>query len=98
MSTPLRREVPMLRPCREPSLEDAMADPLIQALMLADGVDPDELRALMRGAARRIELGSYGPQSISMRAAPRRRSALRRWALRTRSPLSIVFRGPEALW
>ena len=60
----------MLRPCREPSLDDAMADPLIQALMLADGVDPDGLRALMRGAARRIELGSYGPQSISMRAAP----------------------------
>jgi len=51
-------------------LDDAMADPLIQALMLADGVDPDELRALMRGAARRIELGFYGPQSISMRAAP----------------------------
>ena len=60
----------MLRPCREPSLDDAMADPLIQALMLADGVDPDELRALMRETARRIELGSYGAQSISMRAAP----------------------------
>ena len=60
----------MLRPCREPSLDDAIADPLIQALMLADGVDPDELRALMRETARRIELGSYGAQSISMRAAP----------------------------
>jgi hypothetical protein len=51
-------------------LADAMADPLIQALMLADAVDPAELRALMRETARRIELGSYGPQSISMRAAP----------------------------
>jgi len=60
----------MLRPCRQPSLADAMADPLIQALMRADGVDPAELRALMRETARRIELGSYGPQSISMRAAP----------------------------
>jgi len=60
----------MLRPCGELSLADALADPLIHALMLADAVDPAELRALMRGAARRIELGSYGPQSISMRAAP----------------------------
>ena len=60
----------MLRPCGELSLADALADPLIQALMLADAVDPAELRALMRGATRRIELGSYGPQSISVRAAP----------------------------
>jgi len=60
----------MLRPCGEPSLADALADPLIQALMLADAVDPAELRALMRETARRIELGSYGAQSISMRTAP----------------------------
>jgi hypothetical protein len=60
----------MLRRCREPSLADAMADPLIQTLMLADAVDPAELRALMRETARKIELGPYGPQSISVRAAP----------------------------
>jgi len=60
----------MLRPCGELSLADALADPLIHALMLADAVDPAELRALMRETARRIELGSYGAQSISMRAAP----------------------------
>ena len=60
----------MLRPCGELSLADALADPLIQALMLADAVDPAELKALMRETARRIELGSYGAQSISMRAAP----------------------------
>jgi hypothetical protein len=58
----------MLRPCGELSLAAAMVDPLIQALMLADAVDPAELRALMRETARRIEAGSYGPQSISMRA------------------------------
>src|SRR6266699_358567 len=98
MSTPLRREVPMLRPCREPSLDDAMADPLIQALMLADGVDPDELRALMRGAARKDRARLLRTAIDQHARCPRRRSALRRWALRTRSPLSIVFRGPEALW
>jgi hypothetical protein len=57
-------------PCGEPSLAEAMADPLIQSLMLADAVDPAELRALMRETARRIELGRYGPRSISMRTAP----------------------------
>ena len=60
----------MLRPCREPSLNDAMADPLIQALMLADAVDPAELRALMRETARRIDLGFYAQHSTTMRAAP----------------------------
>ena len=60
----------MLRPCGELSLADALADPLIHALMLADAVDPAELRALMRETARRIEVGSYEPQSISIRAAP----------------------------
>jgi hypothetical protein len=60
----------MSRPCREPSLADAMADPLIQALMLADAVHPSELRALMRETVRRIELGFYAPQSTSTRAAP----------------------------
>jgi hypothetical protein len=30
--------------CRfEPTLEDALADPLVQALMAADGVDPESL-------------------------------------------------------
>ena len=60
----------MSHPCREPKLTDAMADPLIQALMLADDVHPAELRALMRETARRIELGLYAPQSTSTRAAP----------------------------
>jgi len=57
-------------PRREPSLADAMADPLVQALMLADGVHPAKLRALMRETARRIELALYLPQSTSMRTAP----------------------------
>ena len=60
----------MSRPSREPSLADAMADPLIQALMLADAVHPAELRALIRETVRRIELGLYAPQATSPRAAP----------------------------
>lgn len=55
--------------CRETRLADALADPLIQALMAADSVHPAELRALMRETARRIELGVYAPQSASTRAA-----------------------------
>jgi len=38
--------------------------------MLADAVDPANLRALMRETARKMELGSYVPQSTSMRAEP----------------------------
>ena len=60
----------MSRPCREPSFADVIEDPLIQAVMLADHVDPAELRALMREAACRIGLGLCAPQSTSTRAAP----------------------------
>lgn len=35
----------MSRCSREWSLQDALSDPLIQAVMEADGVDPDELAA-----------------------------------------------------
>src|SRR5205823_2428698 len=95
MSTPLRREVPMFRPCREPSLDDAMADPLIQALMLADGVDPDELRALMRGAA----AGSSSALTDRNRSAcelpppPIGTEAL--GAIGTRAPLAAQHRFPR---
>lgn len=33
----------------EPTLADALSDPLTQALMEADGVDPEELEADLRG-------------------------------------------------
>ena len=60
----------MSHPCTEPSLAEAMTDPLIQALMLADAVHPGELRALMRETARRIELGFYAPESTSTPPSP----------------------------
>lgn len=35
----------------EPSIDEMLADPLIRTLMTADGVDPNELRALLRSTA-----------------------------------------------
>ena len=58
MSTPLREgEIVMFYQCGEPSLRDALKDPVVQAVMAADGVDPSALSALMRETARKIELG-----------------------------------------
>jgi hypothetical protein len=42
----------------EPSLADVLSDPVIQAVMAADDVDPAALSALLRKAARKIELDS----------------------------------------
>jgi hypothetical protein len=51
-----------------------MSDPLITALMAADGVDPDELVANLRSLAERFERRS--PARVSNeRAAARRRKA-----------------------
>jgi hypothetical protein len=40
----------------EPTLEDVLADPLVQAVMAADGVDPDELADSLGELAERIRL------------------------------------------
>jgi hypothetical protein len=40
-----------------PTLDDLLADPLIQTVMRADHVEPQALRALMSGAAGRIAAG-----------------------------------------
>ena len=39
---------PAIREYREPSLEEMLADPIVRALMESDGVDPAEVRALLR--------------------------------------------------
>jgi hypothetical protein len=54
--------------------------------MLVDGVDPDELRALMRETARRIGLGFYVRQPTSMRVAPQSISTEAQTRSKTRSP------------
>jgi hypothetical protein len=49
--------------CPEPSIDELLADPLIRALMAADGVDPDELRALLCSAAERLRACATKPDS-----------------------------------
>lgn len=49
----------------EPSVEELLADPIIRALMAADGVDPDELRALLQATAE--SLRARGAQSRGQR-------------------------------
>ena len=39
--------------CREPSLEDILSDPIIRAVIDADGVDANELDAMLRQVARK---------------------------------------------
>lgn len=38
----------------EPSLGDALADPIIRAVMAADGVDPEALASSLRETALRV--------------------------------------------
>jgi len=45
----------MFRCHREPTLEDTLSDPMIQAVMAADGVDANELEKCLKGLARTIE-------------------------------------------
>ncbi|WP_157100421.1 hypothetical protein [Rhodoplanes sp. Z2-YC6860] len=47
----------------EPSIDELLTDPLIRALMAADGVDPDELRALLYSAAERVRACAIKPDS-----------------------------------
>jgi hypothetical protein len=42
--------------CRELTLADLLADPMTLAVMTADHVDPDALKACLVGLARRLQL------------------------------------------
>jgi hypothetical protein len=46
------------RPCRdgkpEPSIADMLSDPMVKAVMAADGIDPVELEAELRSIARTL--------------------------------------------
>jgi hypothetical protein len=39
--------------CREPSLDDILSDPIVKAVIDADGVDANELNAMLRRVAHR---------------------------------------------
>ncbi len=42
------------RGCRDMSLSEALADPLIRAVMAADGIDPARLKTELAETARRL--------------------------------------------
>jgi hypothetical protein len=42
---------------REPSLEDILSDPIIKAVIEADGVDTNELDAMLRRVAHKRRVG-----------------------------------------
>jgi hypothetical protein len=45
----------------EPSIEEMLAEPIIRALMTADGIRTDELEALLRSIAKRLQAGASEP-------------------------------------
>jgi hypothetical protein len=49
---------------REPTLADTLADPLIAAMMAADGVDARKLEVALRGVARNLERHSQDAWTI----------------------------------
>jgi hypothetical protein len=65
--------------CPEPSIDEMVDDPIVRALMAADGVIPRQLRRLLRSIAgnlrvRRVE----NPQRIVSRATDAKKSAGRK--------------------
>ena len=44
--------------CREPTLEEILSDTIVQAVMRADAVEPEELRALLGKIARMRRLAA----------------------------------------
>ena len=46
---------------RQSSIEDMLADPIVRALMAADGVRADDVRALIRSVAERRRAGNAVP-------------------------------------
>jgi hypothetical protein len=62
---------------RDLTIESALADPMIQALMSADRVKPRAFEALLRGAARKIgsDLSRVPPSRLPPSDDPRRSGA-----------------------
>jgi hypothetical protein len=71
-----------------PTIDDLLADPLIQKVMDADHVEPQALRSLLTGTARRLG-DSMSASSIQMRQELGRRGSLR-------GPLLLMRPAPRA--
>ena len=50
---------------RDPSLNEALADPVVRAVMAADGVDPRKLAAELRALAARLNRNEGSHVSVS---------------------------------
>jgi hypothetical protein len=59
----------MLHYWSEPSLADALSDPVVKAVMAADAVDPAALSALLREAASKLDADSRPSRSAGTRAS-----------------------------
>jgi hypothetical protein len=55
--------------CPEPSVDEMMNDPIVRALMAADGVDPGELQQLLRLIAEHLRCGksTHGDRTMQKR-------------------------------
>ncbi|HZP68598.1 MAG TPA: hypothetical protein VFB29_01525 [Pseudolabrys sp.] len=53
--------------CREPSLEDILSDPIVKAVIDADGVDTNELNAMLRCVAHRRRSLERGAPLVARR-------------------------------
>jgi hypothetical protein len=51
----MKQQQTVPEPSAEPSIDDLLSDPIIRAVMTADGVDPDKLRDLLRSVAERLQ-------------------------------------------
>jgi len=59
--------LPMNHSCREAILKEILSDPVVQAVMEADGVDPLALEVMLKEVSRNVSLARHarlwGPQS-----------------------------------
>src|SRR5262245_243822 len=60
---------------REPTIAEILSDSIVQAMMRADGVDPEMLERDLRSFAQAIEANSRMPLRSSPRSPPSRRQA-----------------------
>jgi hypothetical protein len=49
---------------REATLEEIFSDPIVRAMMEADGVNPHELAAMLRQVAQRLSIARRGDKGL----------------------------------